>query len=44
MVLLYQNECQDVGYNLWFVPDRILLSREVTNIVGVSYSCIAVDT
>ena len=43
MVFLYQYEWQDFFYPLWVVPNRVLESRKVTTIVGVCYSCIAVD-
>ena len=43
MVFLYQYEWQDFFYPLWVVPSRVLGSRKVTTIVGVCYSCIAVD-
>ena len=43
-MFLYQSEWQDVAYPLWDVPDRILVSMDVTNRDGVSYSYIAVDT
>ena len=44
MAFLYQSKWQDVGYPLWVIPYIIWVPREVTNFVGVGYSCIAVDT
>ena len=44
IVFLHQSEWKDFGYPIWFVPDMILVSREVANIVLVCYSCIYVDT
>ena len=44
MAFMYKSEWQDVVYPLWVIPNRIWVSREVTNIVGVIYSWIAVNT
>ena len=44
MVFLHQYKWQNVGYPLWVIPDRVEVSREVTNLVAVSYYWIAVDT
>ena len=44
MVFLNQPEWQGVGYPLWDIPGRIWVSREVNNLVGVSYSYISVDS
>ena len=41
---LPQSERHDDGYHLWVIPESIWVSREVTNLVGVCYSWIAMDT
>ena len=43
VVFMYQSEWYDVGYPVWIVPNRILISRKVTNIIGVCYNCIEID-
>ena len=44
MILLDQYKVQDVGYYLGVTPNRIGISREVTNFVGVCHSCVTMDT
>ena len=44
MILLDQDEGQDVGYSLGVIPDRVGISGEVANFVGVCHSCVAMET
>ena len=44
MVFLNQSDWNNVGYLPWVIPGMIWVSREITNFVGVGYSCIAVET
>ena len=43
MIFLDQSKGQDFGYSLGFIPDRIIISGEVTNFVGVFHSCVTMD-
>ena len=44
ILLLDQAEVQGVGYSLGVIADRIVISGEVANFVGVFHSCVTMDT
>ena len=44
VIFLDQGKGQDVCYYLGVIPHMIIISREITNIVGVCHSCITMDT
>ena len=44
VVVLDQAKEQDVGYSLGVIPYRIIISREITNFVGVCHSCVKMYT
>ena len=43
VIFLDQAEVQDVSYYLGVIPERIGISGEVTNFVGVCHSCVTMD-
>ena len=43
VIFLDQTEGQDVSYSLGVIPDRIGISREVTDCFGVCHSCVPMD-
>ena len=44
VIFLEQAKGQDVSYSLGDLLYKIRISREVTNFVGVCYSCVTMDT
>ena len=44
VIFLDQAKGQDVRYSLGFIPYRIRISQEITNLVGVCHSCVTMDT
>ena len=44
VIFLDQAKGKDVRYSLGVIPDRIGISREVTNLVGVCHSCVTMET
>ena len=44
VIFLDQAEGQDVSYSLGVILDRIGISVEVANFVGVCHSCVTIDT
>ena len=44
VVFIDQAEDQNVGYSLGVIPDRIGISGEVANFVGVCHLCVKMDT
>ena len=43
VIFLDQAEGQDVSYSLGVIPDKIGISGEVTNFVGVYHSCVIMN-
>ena len=43
VILLDQSKGHDVIYSLGVTPDRIRISGDVTNFVGVCHSCVTMD-
>ena len=44
VIFLDQAKGQDVCYSLWVIPHRIIISREIANLVGLCHSCVTMDT
>ena len=44
VIFLDQAKRQDFCYSLGVIPHRIIISQEITNLVGVCRSCIIMDT
>ena len=44
VIFLDQSKGQDVCYSLGVILQRIRISREITNLVGVFISCVTMDT
>ena len=44
IILRGQSEVQDVSYSLGVIPDRIVISGEVANFVGVCHSFVTMET
>ena len=44
VIFLDQAKGQDVCYSFGVIPHRIIIFREITNLVGVCHSCVTMDT
>ena len=44
MIFMYQAKKQDVSYSLGVILDRIGISGDFANFVGVCCSCVTMDT
>ena len=44
VIFLDQAKGHDVSYSLEFIPERIKISGEVTNFVGMCHSCVTMET
>ena len=44
VIFLNQAKVQDVSYSLEVIPHRIIISLDITNLVGVCHSCVTMKT
>ena len=44
VIFLDQAKGHDVLYSLGVIPHKIIISRDITNIVGLCHSCVTMDT